>query len=139
MEQFCNNCSCSCQNIDFNLHPKKLYSIYAIIWLILGKKTLLPPHCLRWGSNPGPHPGKGPSHQGGNDCGCKLKSLYMPTATIDAAIIDCDCNCYRNQECLKCNGILYYKLSLKYYKSSPLLVLRLQHMGKHAPLSLLTP
>ena len=48
-------------------------------------------------------------------------------------------NCYRNQECLKCNGILYYKLSLKYYKSSPLLVPWLQHMGKHAPLSLLTP
>ena len=47
--------------------------------------------------------------------------------------------CYRNQEHLKCNGILYYKLSLKYYKSSPLLALRLQHMGKHTPLSLLTP
>ena len=28
---------------------------------------------------------------------------------------------------------------VKYYKSSPLLVLWLQHMGKHAPLSLLTP
>ena len=47
--------------------------------------------------------------------------------------------CYRNQVCLKCNGILNYKLSLKYYKSSPSLVLWLQHMGKHAPLSLLTP
>ena len=47
--------------------------------------------------------------------------------------------CYRNREHLKCNGILYYKLNLKYYKSSPLLVLQLQHMGKHAPLSLLTP
>ena len=47
--------------------------------------------------------------------------------------------CYRNRERLKFNGILYYKLSLKYYKSSPLLALRLQHMGKHAPLSLLTP
>ena len=47
--------------------------------------------------------------------------------------------CYRNWECLKCNGILYYKLSLKYYKSSPLLTPQLQHVGKHAPLSLLTP
>ena len=34
--------------------------------------------------------------------------------------------CYPNQERLKCNGILYYKLSLKYYKSSPLLVPQLQ-------------
>ena len=48
-------------------------------------------------------------------------------------------HCYRNREHLKCNGILYYKLSLKYYKSSPLLAPQLQHMGKHAPLSLLTP
>ena len=47
--------------------------------------------------------------------------------------------CYRNRERLKCNGILYYKLSLKYYKSSPLLAPQLQHVGKHAPLSLLTP
>ena len=47
--------------------------------------------------------------------------------------------CYHNWECLKCNGILYYKLSLKYYKSSPLLTPQLQHVGKHAPLSLLTP
>ena len=46
---------------------------------------------------------------------------------------------YCNRERLKCNGILYYKLSLKCYKSSPLLVPRLQHMGKHIPLSLLTP
>ena len=46
---------------------------------------------------------------------------------------------YRNRERLKCNGILYYKLSLKYYKNSPLLALQLQHVGKHAPLSLLTP
>ena len=48
-------------------------------------------------------------------------------------------NCYRNWVRLKCNGILNYKLSLKYYKSSPLLAPWLQHMGKHAPLSLLTP
>ena len=47
--------------------------------------------------------------------------------------------CYHNRESLKCNGILYYKLSLKYYKSSPLLALWLQHIGKHTPLSLLTP
>ena len=49
------------------------------------------------------------------------------------------CFCYHNRERLKCNGILYYELSLKYYKSSPLLVPQLQHVGKHAPLSLLTP
>ena len=47
--------------------------------------------------------------------------------------------CYCNWECLKCNGVFNYKKSLKYYKSSPLLVPWLQHVGKHAPLSLLTP
>ena len=47
--------------------------------------------------------------------------------------------CYHNRVCLKCNGVLNYKLSLKYYKSSPLLVPWLQHVGKHTPLSLLTP
>ena len=47
--------------------------------------------------------------------------------------------CYHNRVHLKCNGILNYKLSLKYYKSSPLLVPWLQHVGKHTPLSLLTP
>ena len=38
--------------------------------------------------------------------------------------------CYRNQVHLKCNSVLNYKLSLKYYKSSPLLVPQLQHVGK---------
>ena len=43
--------------------------------------------------------------------------------------------CYLNRERLRCNGIII--ISIVY--SSPLLVLRLQHMGKHFPLSLLTP
>ena len=65
-----------------------------------------------------------------------------PYAKVDEVVHLKDQNmtkCYRNWECLKCNGILYYKLSLKYYKSSPLLVPWLQHVGKHTPLSLLTP
>ena len=47
--------------------------------------------------------------------------------------------CYRNREHFKCNGVINYKKGLKYYKSSPLLAPWLQHVGKHAPLSLLTP
>ena len=50
-----------------------------------------------------------------------------------------DQQCYRNRERFKCNGVINYKKGLKYYKNSPLLAPRLQHMGKHAPLSLLTP
>ena len=53
--------------------------------------------------------------------------------------MQCFISCYHNRECFKCNGVINYKKGLKYYKSSPLLVPWLQHMGKHAPLSLLTP
>ena len=62
-----------------------------------------------------------------------FEQIYEILQVLDAYL------CYRNQVRLKCNGILNYKLSLKYYKISPLLVPRLQHMGKHTPLSLLTP
>ena len=47
--------------------------------------------------------------------------------------------CYHNQECLRCNGILIISKALSIVYSSPLLALWLQHMGKHFPLSLLTP
>ena len=47
--------------------------------------------------------------------------------------------CYHNQEHLRCNGILIISKALSIVYSSPLLVLQLQHMGKHFPLSLLTP
>ena len=66
-----------------------------------------------------------------------IKSEYFPY--IATVFILPPANCYRNRVCLKCNGVLNYKLSLKYYKSSPLLAPRLQHVSKHAPLSLLTP
>ena len=47
--------------------------------------------------------------------------------------------CYHNQECLRCNGILIISKAKSIVNGSPLLAPRLQHMGKHFPLSLLTP
>ena len=72
-----------------------------------------------------------------NECG---KVLRTPSSYKNHLNLHKECHfCYRNRVRLKCNGILNNKLSLKYYKSSPLLAPRLQHVGKHTPLSLLTP
>ena len=47
--------------------------------------------------------------------------------------------CYHNWECLRCNGILIISKASSIIYSSPLLVLRLQHISKHFPLPLLRP
>ena len=47
--------------------------------------------------------------------------------------------CCHNRECLRCNGILIISKAKSTVYSSPLLAPWLQHMGKHFPLSLLTP
>ena len=47
--------------------------------------------------------------------------------------------CYRNRERLRCNGILIISKAYSIVFGSPLLVPRLQHLGKYFPLSLLTP
>ena len=80
----------------------------------------------------------------------EAKRLALEKAQIEALIEkyrphtpktldEVNTSCYHNLEHFKCNGVINYKQGLKYYKSSPLLVPQLQHMGKHAPLSLLTP
>ena len=57
---------------------------------------------------------------------CNAQKLQM-AARWKSGRLDFGRLCYRNRVRLKCNGVLNYKLSLKYYKSSPLLVPRLQH------------